>query len=247
MFDAPMLVLTGLAFLLAGFVKGTIGMGLPTVAIAVLTLSMPPALAASLYVLPAIATNAWQAVAGPNMIGLLRRLGTMFLGVVAGIWLGAGVLTADASGHAAVALGVALATYAAFSLLAVEFRVPRRSEVWLSPVVGVATGLVTGATGIFIIPAVPYIQSLQMDREELIQSLGLSFLVATVTLAIVLARAGILGSEVAIVSVVAIVPAAIGMYVGQLFRHRVSPQTFRTVFLFGMLALGLNLASRVFR
>jgi uncharacterized protein len=247
MFDAPMLVLTGLAFLLAGFVKGTIGMGLPTVAIAVLTLSMPPALAASLYVLPAIATNAWQAVVGPNMIGLLRRLGTMFLGVVAGIWLGAGVLTADASGHAAVALGVALATYAAFSLLAVEFRVPRRSEVWLSPVVGVATGLVTGATGIFIIPAVPYIQSLQMDREELIQSLGLSFLVATVTLAIVLARAGILGSEVAIVSVVAIVPAAIGMYVGQLFRHRVSPQTFRTVFLFGMLALGLNLASRVFR
>lgn len=247
MFDTTMLAIVGLAFLLAGFVKGTIGMGLPTVAIAVLTLSMPPALAASLYVLPAVATNAWQAARGPNMIGLLRRLGTMFIGVILGIWFGAGMLTGDTTGRAAVALGIALAAYAAFSLFSFEFRVPRRWEVWLSPLIGISTGLVTGATGIFIMPAVPYIQALAMDREELIQSLGLSFLIATTTLAIVLARAGILGAEVAIISVVAVVPAFAGMFLGQLLRTRVSPETFRKFFLLGMLGLGLNLASRAFR
>jgi uncharacterized protein len=247
MFDGSTLAVTGLAFLLAGVVKGVIGMGLPTVAIAVLTLTMPPALAAALYVLPAIVTNAWQGVAGPNLLGLLRRLGTMFAGVIAGIWFGAGVLTGDTSGHAAIALGIALASYAAFGLMSFELRVPRPWEVWLSPLIGLATGLVTGATGIFIVPAVPYIQALQMEREELIQSLGLSFLIATVTLALVLARAGILGSEVAVVSMVAVVPAVIGMYVGQIFRTSASPKTFRTCFFLGMLGLGLNLASRAFR
>lgn len=247
MFDTSMLVVTGFAFLLAGFVKGVIGMGLPTVAVAVLTLAMPPALAAALYVLPAIATNAWQSVAGPSLIPLLRRLGTMFVGVIVGIWFGAGMLTGDTRGHAAVALGIALAAYATFGLLSPALSVPRKWEVWLSPLVGLTTGLITGATGIFIIPAVPYIQALQMEREELIQALGLSFLIATSTLALVLARAGILGAEVAAISLVAIVPAAIGMYLGQIFRTRASPALFRRCFFLGMLALGLNLASRAFR
>ena len=247
MFDTSMLVVTGLAFLLAGFVKGVIGMGLPTVAVAVLTLTMPPALAAALYVLPAVATNVWQSVAGPSLIRLLRRLGTMFAGVILGIWFGAGMLTADTNGHAAVALGVALAAYATFGLLSPGLSVPREWEGWLSPLVGLCTGLITGATGIFIIPAVPYVQALQMEREELIQALGLSFLVATATLAVVLTRAGILGAEVAAISLVAIVPAAIGMYLGQIFRTRASPEMFRRCFFLGMLALGLNLASRAFR
>lgn len=247
MLDPFMWLVASLAFLLAGFVKGTIGMGLPTVAIAVLSLFMPPATAAALYVLPAIVTNVWQSVAGPNLLGVLRRLGPMFLGVIVGIWAGAGMLTGDDTGRAAVALGLVLAIYALLGLASVEFHVPRRWEMWLSPAVGLASGLVTGATGVFVIPAVPYIQALKMEREELIQSLGLSFLIATTTLALVLAKAGVLDSPTAGISAVAILPAILGMYLGQAFRHRVSPKTFRTCFFLGMLGLGLQLASRAFR
>lgn len=247
MFDTAQYAMIGLAFLLAGFVKGTIGMGLPTVAIGVLSLSMATAQAAAFYVLPAIATNVWQSVAGPNLVGLLRRLGTLFAGVSIGIWAGAGLLTGDTTGRAAVFLGIALSLYAVVGLLAIEFRVPRHREVWLSPLVGIVTGLVTGATGVFVLPAVPYLQALDMDREELIQSLGLSFLVATTTLAVVLAQAGILDAAVAGISLLAILPAAAGMYVGQLLRGRVSPRVFRTIFFLGMLGLGLSLVSRAFR
>ncbi|HEY0438739.1 MAG TPA: sulfite exporter TauE/SafE family protein, partial [Xanthobacteraceae bacterium] len=48
------------AFVLAGLVKGVIGMGLPTVAMGLLGLAMPPAQAAALLLIPSFVTNVWQ-------------------------------------------------------------------------------------------------------------------------------------------------------------------------------------------
>ena len=62
---AAPLVFIAVAFLLAGFIKGAIGVGLPTVVMGLLSIVMPPAQAAALMVLPAIATNIWQMAAGP--------------------------------------------------------------------------------------------------------------------------------------------------------------------------------------
>ncbi len=46
-------------FLLAGFVKGVVGMGLPPVAIGIMALTMPPAQAAALVLVPDFVTNIW--------------------------------------------------------------------------------------------------------------------------------------------------------------------------------------------
>ena len=104
-------------------------------------------------------------------------------GVVVGTLAGSGVLAGDASGLAAGGLGAALILYAGVSLSGVRFDTPQRHEWWLSPLIGASTGLVTGATGVFVIPAVPYLQSLGLEKDELVQALGLSFTVSTVALA----------------------------------------------------------------
>ena len=74
-------------FVLAGFVKGVIGLGLPTVAMGLLALVMTPAQAAALLVVPSFLTNVWQAM-GPELIPLVRRLWPMLLGICAGVWAG---------------------------------------------------------------------------------------------------------------------------------------------------------------
>ena len=51
-----------------------------------------------------------------------------------------------------------------------RFEVRRETERWLSPLIGLVTGMLTGATGVFVIPTVPYLTSIRMDREELVQS-----------------------------------------------------------------------------
>jgi hypothetical protein len=156
-------------FLLTGFVKGVVGLGLPTVATGLLAVVMTPAQAASIVVVPSFVTNIWQLAVGPRIGRLLRRLWPMLLGICLGAWAGGGLLNQGA--HASAALGAALVLYAGLGLTSVEFSVPGRAEPWLAPL----TGVVTAATGVYVIPSVPYLQALGLSKDDLVQALGLSF------------------------------------------------------------------------
>ena len=235
-------LLAAATFLLAGVVKGVIGMGLPTVALGLLAIVLPPVEAAALLVVPSLVTNVWQLLAGPRFAMLARRLWTMMAGVVLGTIAGAGILAGDTAAVASVGLGIALAVYATVGLAGLRLAVARRHEVWLAPLVGMTTGLVAGATGVFVIPAVPYLQAIGLEKEELIQALGLSFTVSTLALAAGLLRVDAWHTGSAWMSLLALVPALVGMHLGQMLRQRIAPPTFRRVFFAGLLLLGTYLA-----
>src|SRR6185312_8244162 len=164
-----------LIFILAGLVKGVTGMGLPTVAMGLLGLLMAPAEAAAALVIPSLVTNVWQYLAGPHRVLVLRRIWPMLLTISLATWAGAGLIAGDNAARATMWLGAALILYAASGLVKLRIAVPRAYERWLSPTIGAATGLVTGATGVFVIPAVPYLQALGFEKDDLVQVLGLSF------------------------------------------------------------------------
>ena len=231
-------------FLLAGFVKGVIGMGLPTVAIGLLGLMMTPAQAAAILVVPSLVSNIWQFAVGGGLIALARRLWPLLAGICVGTLIGALFLPHSGSGQATLWLGVALAVYAGLGLVKVQFSVPPRAEVWLGLLIGMMTGAVTVATGVFALPGVPYIQALRMDRHRLVQALGLSFTVSTVTLALALQHAGEINAAQIGPSLMGLAFVLVGMGLGQMLRGRVSPETFRLCFFLGLLALGLHLALR---
>lgn len=231
----------GLTFFVAGIVKGVTGMGLPTVAMGVLGAIMSPVAAAALLIVPSFVTNVWQLVSGPNFVVLIRRLWTMMLGIVLGTVAGSAILTGGHAQWTTAGLGTALIIYAAFTLLARQLSVPDSVEKWLSPVIGLTTGVVTGATGVFVIPAVPYLQALGLSKDDLIQGLGLSFTVSTIALGVGLAWRGALQLDGLAASALAVFPALLGMWLGQVVRERVSPQVFRRWFLVCLLLLGAEL------
>lgn len=231
-------------FVLAGFVKGIIGVGLPTVVMGLLGAVMPPAQAASLMVLPAIGTNIWQLAAGPAFLRLVRRLWLMLAGICIGTWAASGFLTGGSAEGTRFALGVVLAIYGCTGFTRVQWRVPHRAEPWLSPVVGLVTGLLTGATGVFVVPAVPYVNALGLEKEEFIQALALTPMVAALSLLATLTASGVLTFHLAGASLLAMVPAFAGMYFGQWLRLRVSEALFRRIFFAGLIALGGYLALR---
>jgi uncharacterized membrane protein YfcA len=154
------------------------------------------------------------------------------------------VLPHDDNGRATVWLGLALAVYAALGLVKVEFFVPRHAETWLGLLMGAATGAITVATGIFVMPGTPYIQSMEFDRDKLVQALGLSFTVSTMTLAAALAYRGQVQTSLAWPSIVALAAALAGMGLGQLTRGKIKAETFRLCFFVGLMLLGLHLALR---
>jgi uncharacterized membrane protein YfcA len=228
-------------FVLAGLVKGVTGMGLPTVAMGLLALIMPAAAAASLLLLPSLLTNVWQGVAGPGLRPTLRRLWSMMLGAAAGTVAAAPLLAAAGPGSK-IALGVMLMVYGVVGLSGLRLRVSRAAEPWASPAVGLVTGMVTGATGVFVMPSVPYLQALGLEKDDLVQALGLSFTVSTLALGGGLAVAGGLDSGALAASGLALVPAGLGMALGQALRRRIPAEPFRRVFFASLLLVGAGLA-----
>lgn len=241
---ATVLVFVLAVFVVAGFTKGIIGLGLPTISMGLLAVVLPPTEAAALLILPSLITNVWQMVDGGHLRSVLRRLWPLNLGVCVGTWGGAAFLSGLGGPYGALALGIALIAYALSGLAALKLAVPRAAETWLGPMAGVVTGAITAATGVFVIPAVPYMQAIGLQKDELVQALGLSFTVSTLALAVTLAGGHAFTWDLAWPSLAALVVAILGMWLGQAVRARLSPQAFRVWFFAGLLVLGAYLAAR---
>jgi uncharacterized membrane protein YfcA len=238
---ALLLPLTVAVLLLAGLVKGVIGGGLPSITIGLLSLVMSIPQAAAIAVLPSFVTNVWQSF-GANFMPLMRRMWLMLAGICVGAYLGAGLMTGAYSEWARVGLGVSLAIYGAIGLFKLRLSLPRTSEPYVAPLVGVATGFIAAGTGIFVIPSGPYLQAIGLEKDELVQALGITFTVSTVLLAAIVAHAGTVQSSLLIPTIVALVASLAGMWLGQRFRSRLPEETFRRYFYAGMLLLGADLA-----
>ncbi|GAB3410470.1 sulfite exporter TauE/SafE family protein [Massilia agilis] len=228
-----------IVFVLAGIVKGVIGMGLPTVAVALLGMLMAPQEAAAILVIPSLVTNLAQLLAGPRLGALSRRFGLLVAGIVAGTLLAAaaGATQAPAAAHAL--LGAALVAYAVLGLGQVRFAVDGARERLLALPVGAATGAITALTGVFVIPAVPFVQATGLEKDELVQALGLCFTASTLALGAALLWTGQFHAALGWASVLAVAPAMLGMYLGQLLRARISAAVFRRWFLLALLASGV--------
>lgn len=238
------IILIALTFALAGTVKGVTGMGLPTVAMGVLGALISPLAAASLLILPALVTNLWQLLAGPRLGGLVARMWVLIATSVAGTLVAMPLLTRGDVRVSTAALGAVLVGYGLYTLLAPPLRVPPRWERWLSPLVGLATGLIAGATGVGVMPVVPYLQALGLQRDDLVQALGLSFTATTLALAVGLVSRQTWQVDQLILSLLAIIPALIGMWLGQRLRRAISPATFRRCFLIALTLLGAEMLLR---
>jgi uncharacterized membrane protein YfcA len=243
-FSNAMLVTIFVIFCLAGFIKGVIGLGLPAIAIGLLATRMPPAHAIAIVIVPAIITNIWQTFVGPYLRDILRRLWPLLAGCCVGVWSGAalGLLTGSFAPYGTIALGFLLVIYAAIALTRFQFRVARKDEKWIGGLAGVLSGLIAAATGVQVVPSMPFLQAIGMERDELIQALGVFFTTSTVAMIFNLSNAGLLGMSLILPVSIGLGAAFLGMYLGQILRERMEPETFRRWFLISLIGLGLYLA-----
>jgi len=231
-------------FLLAGTVKGVIGLGLPTVSLGILTAVFDLPSAMALLLVPSLVTNLWQACIGGNAVALLRRLWPFFLCATATIWLGAEALTRLDFTLLAGLLGLLLIIYAGTSLAGFRLSIAPGKEIWCGPLFGTINGALTGMTGSFVVPGVMYLQALGLPRDALVQAMGMLFLASTLGLALALGGGGFLNAELGIQSAASLIPALAGMFLGQKIRRTLSETQFRRAFFIAVLILGGYIAFR---
>ncbi len=246
MWTPEIVIIVGAVFLLAGLVKGLVGLGLPTISLALLTATFGLKEAMALMLVPAFATNLWQALAGRDTAAVVRRLGPMLALSCVGIWFAVGVLARSDAVLLSGLFGILLCVYCLFGLTAPQIPAPGPRERWLSPVFGLVSGFSAGLTGSFVVPGALYLQALGMPRDMLIQAMGMTFTVASVALAVSLGRNDLLPAELGTLSVAALVPSFLGMALGQKVRRRLPEERFRQVFFFALFALGVYIVARAF-
>jgi uncharacterized membrane protein YfcA len=230
------------AFLAAGIIKGCVGMGLPPTAIALTSLVLPLPEALALVTIPTVLSNVWQGFWGGHLHALARRFWSLAALMMGGVLISAFGLRQLGSPLANGVLGLVLAAFAMLALLAWRPHLARRHESWANPLCGALSGLVGGVTGVAAVPFLPYMQSLELHRHELVQALGMLFVCFTAALVVALVDAGALTVRNAGASAAAMIPTMLGLWLGQRLRRYVSAEVFRTVFLVVMLGLGLNMA-----
>ena len=239
--DAFSITIVMLVFLLAGGVKGVVGLGLPTVAVALLSAAFGIEAALPLLVIPSFVTNVWQGAIGGHALALARRFGIALAIIPVTTWIGYRYVFIAAPEAMERVLGAVLILYAGTGFAKVRFTVPARAEPVLAPILGVVNGLVTGVTGTFAVPMVMYLEAAGLDRDELVQMLGIAFSVSTAALAAVLIAHGAYRIDAGLVSAAAVLPAILGMVAGARLRARLTPDAFRRWLLVALALIGLKL------
>lgn len=246
-FDMSTIFLVAGTFLLAGAVKGVIGLGLPTVSLALLTVALDLPTAMTLLLVPSFVTNLWQSAVGGNARIILVRLWPFLLMATLTVWVGVMALTRLNTSLLTALLGMLLVTYAVVNLGGIRLAIPVRHEAWAGPLIGTANGVLTGMTGSFVVPGVMFLQAIGLSRDVLIQAMGMLFTASTLALGLALQQSRILNAEQALLSAGAVLPAIIGMVAGQVLRKRLSEQRFRTVFFVALLLLGAYIIANAVR
>jgi uncharacterized membrane protein YfcA len=122
-----------------------------------------------------------------------------------------------------------------------RLRVERHNEKWVGGIVGLVTGVISASTGVQVIPSMPFIQAIGMEKDELVQALGVFFTVATLALSVNVSASGLLSSTTAIPGAIALACSFAGMFFGQNVRAKMPTEAFRRWFLIGMILLGVYL------
>jgi uncharacterized protein len=214
-------------FLLAGTVKGLVGLGLPTITIALTSLVLPLTESIALITLPTIVTNVWQAAVGGRFRYILRRHWPLIVPLMIVLYLTVWLIGQKGPNWASVVLGMVLVVYGIMGLARLRLRLAPDLEKPLSPVIGVVSGFIAGLVGVPVIPLMPYLQALEVRPAELVQTLGIVLCATSLTLTGSLINFGLLDGPHALLSAAAMVPSMAGMWIGQRIRARLSIEQFR--------------------
>jgi len=239
MTELPILLIMGV-FLLAGMVKGVVGFGLPTVSLGMLAMIVELPTAMALMLMPTFITNVWQSLVGGNGLFILRKIGVFLFAATVSVWLGTKLLASIDLLWSTVVLGVLLITYASTQLAGLALINPQKKyNAGLPIIAGLINGTFGGLTGAFIFPSMMYLQTVGLKKDQMIQAMGILFILTTIALAIALNGNNLLNIDIGWASVWAVFPAIVGMILGSKIRQYLSEAQFRRVLFIAMLLMGL--------
>jgi uncharacterized membrane protein YfcA len=216
---------------LGGVLKGATGMGVPIIAVPALAVFFDVPFAIAILTIPLLVTNIWQVWRfREHRTGLLFLPG-LLAGSVIGIIIGTWLLTRLSAPVLSLMLGITTLLYIAARLAQPDLKIGMAMGRRLGPTVGVLSGILQGAAGISAPVSVTFMNGMRLSRPQFLFAASSLFLVFVLVQIPALALAGILTGERALYSAAALLPIALGMWLGGLTAKWLEPKVFDRVIL----------------
>lgn len=238
------MIIAGLVFLLAGTIKGTVGIGLPTAAIGILAQFVEPQTAIPLVVFPIMVTNAWQVYRSGHPLVTLKTYWPFAVALMVFMWLTTFLAASISTTTMVTLLGISIVIFSVTSLAVTPPPIPERYDRLAQVVAGSLSGVLGGLTAIWVPPMVIYFLARRIDKDAFVRASGLLLFLGSLPLALGFWQSGLMTGPDALVSMAMIVPSLIGFSIGEVLRRRLSDKRFRTAVLLVFLLMGLNLIRR---
>ena len=230
--------------LAAGFIKGAIGFGFPSLATPLLSLVVDVKTAVVVLILPNIVMDGIQFARRGAPLATLRRLGTLLLSGGVGIVLGTRVLTLLSPRTATLVLGVFVLIFVALSVTGLAPKIPPHWEPWLSPPAGFAAGVIGGVTNSPATALVLYFHGIGLAKHDFISSIAFTFFFYKLVQLGAVTWYGLLPWSLLGVSVALTAVALAGFAVGLRVQDRMDQRSFNRVVLVFLAVLGAWLLVR---
>lgn len=232
-------------FFTAGTVKGILGIGLPLVAIPMITSITEPILAVSLVAAPALVANGWQAVQTGQHYLVLQRFWPLLISMAVGTMIGARFLAVADQLVIARGLGIMVLAFVVLRIFAIRLLVSERTERRIGIPIGFIAGLIGGATSIFGPVLLIYLVALNLTKDMFVSAMAMCFFIGFVPLIWSLAINGLLGlHQLAASAVLGAIPVSAGLVAGRRVRGIVPQALFERILLGGIALIGANLIIR---
>lgn len=229
------------AYFFAATAKGVTGLGFSTTCLAIIALTVGLKNALPLLIIPSISTNLMVMVGAGHFPETVRRFWPMYLATIPGVLLGLWFLGAVDGPVAGLSLGIVLIVYCIFAYANPDLRLPRHLERPLQPISGLLTGMVNGATGSQVMPSMPFLMSLHMDKNRFVQTINCSFTLSSLIMIAGLAHLDLFTTNAVIVSGIGTVFAVVGIRIGERIRDKLDTNQFRLAVLTMLTVMGIAL------
>ncbi|MEH6443492.1 MAG: sulfite exporter TauE/SafE family protein [Oceanospirillaceae bacterium] len=233
-------------YIFAATAKGVTGLGFSTICLPFLVMAVGLKEALPLVIIPSICTNLVVMKKAGKFTEALYRFWPMLLATLPGLLLGLWALELVDGRIAGGVLGLILLLWCVFSYTQPDIQIKKPWERRLSPISGFATGIVNGLTGSQVMPSMPFLMALHLERNLFIQAINCSFTLSSIVMLFGLGRLGLFTIDGVIVSVVGTCFAFLGLSFGERIRQRLSADTFRLALLLMLSVMGIGLVFRAF-
>ena len=228
----------------AGVLKGSIGFGAPLLAVPALAMLVGTRSAVVLIALPLFTANVALLLGRPADPAALRRFVPLMATLVPATFLGGALLANLDVAVLSVVVGFVTLAFVALTLAGVQLATPPRAETAVSPLVGVAGGLLQGATSIPGSLFAIYLTGLRLDKRAFVYGITLIFVAGNVAQVATYLRFGLYTRDLLLGSLGLAVVLLLGQQIGFKVQDRLDPDRFRWVVLVAVAASGTLLLVR---